>query len=102
MYIMQTSRSIHYCSVILQQIEYIVFFFILKIKLEAENFYLSYEIMQILQFYKNKKEARRASDQDKAASCQHVGVVCLAALKNKLFPMDYVPGFFNISFGTLF
>lgn len=57
--------------------------------------------MQILQFYKNKKEARRASDQDKAASCQHVGVVCLAALKNKLFPMDYVPGFCNISFGTL-
>lgn len=58
--------------------------------------------MQILQIYKNKKKARRASDQDKAASCQHVGVVCLAALKNKLFPMDYVPGFFNISFGTLF
>lgn len=45
---------------------------------------------------------KRASDQDKAASCQRVGVVCLAALKNKLFPMDYVPGFLNVSFGTLF
>lgn len=85
----------------MQQNEYSVFSSIFKIKLAAENF-LSYEIMQILQFYKNKKESRRASDQDKAASCQHVGVVCLAALKNKLFPMDYVPGFFNISFGTLF
>lgn len=58
--------------------------------------------MQILQFYKNRKETKRASDQDKAASCQRVGVVCLAALENKLFPMDYVPGVFNISFGTLF
>lgn len=43
---------------------------------------------------KSKKRKQKEPQIKITPGCQHVGVVCLAALKNKLFPKDYVPGFF--------
>lgn len=101
-YIMQAYQNIHYCLVILEPIEYamcLALFLKLNLQQRAISQLLGYADSAI---FLRTKEAKRASDQDKTTSCQHVGVVCLAALKYQLFPMDYVPGFFNISFGTLF
>lgn len=55
MYIMQAYRSIHYCSVILQQIEYIVFCFIFKIKLRVENFISAMRLCRSCNFIRTKR-----------------------------------------------